>query len=179
MPYVRRRTTKAGSLSTALVESFRDEQGRPRQRLLVNLHGEPDALKALAKLASLRDMLRKERKSLAAEAVEANKFYEIVTQNTLHGRQYSPNERKEIDHLMRQRKLLLKRLAKVAYSLTIIQRDGAVIKRHCSATPDEIQAAIRAHKQEHHDAEALALGLEFARKEQIRKAKAALRRLSI
>lgn len=81
--------------------------------------------------------------------------------------------------LMRQRELLLKRLAKVDHDLTIIQRDGAAIKRHCTAKPDEIQAAIRAHKQEHHDAEALALGLEFAHKERVRAAKAALRRLSI
>jgi hypothetical protein len=46
---VRKRTTKAGTVSTALVESYRDDQGRPRQRLIANLHGEPDPLRALAK----------------------------------------------------------------------------------------------------------------------------------
>ena len=48
MAYVRKRTTKAGSVSTTLVESYRDETGRPRQRVLANLHGEPDTLRALA-----------------------------------------------------------------------------------------------------------------------------------
>jgi len=38
MPHIAQRKTKAGSLSTALVQSYRDEQGRPRQRLLANLH---------------------------------------------------------------------------------------------------------------------------------------------
>jgi hypothetical protein len=178
MAYIRRRTTKAGSISTALVASYRDKQGRPRQRLLANLHGEPDVLKALAKLASLRDALRKKKEALAAEAIEADKFYEIVTQNTLHGHRYSTSERKEIDRLMRQRELLLKRLRKIERDLVVIQRDGAVIKRDCTASPAEIQAAIRVHKQERHDAEALALGLQFAHQQQIRDAKAALRRLS-
>jgi hypothetical protein len=50
MAYVRQRTTKTGAVSTALVESYRDAQGRPRQRLLANLHGEPDTLRALARL---------------------------------------------------------------------------------------------------------------------------------
>jgi hypothetical protein len=34
MAYIKTRTTKAGSISTALVEAYRDEKGRPRQRLL-------------------------------------------------------------------------------------------------------------------------------------------------
>jgi hypothetical protein len=179
MAYVRRRTTKAGTLSTALVESYRDEQGHPRQRLLVNLHGETSALKALAKLAACRDALRKEKESLAADRPDADKFYEIVTQNSLHGRRYSASERKEIDGLMRQREFLLKRLAKIERDLATIQKDGAIIKHHCNATPDEIQTAIRAHKQKHHEAEALVLGLEIGLNLQIREAKAALRRLSI
>ena len=37
--------------------------------------------------------------------MDANKFYEVVTQNTA--------EREEIDRLMRQRAALLKRIAKV------------------------------------------------------------------
>jgi hypothetical protein len=63
MTYIRRRNTKAGSVSTALVESYRDEKGRPRQRLLANLHGEPDTVSALAKLEFKRDALRNERAS--------------------------------------------------------------------------------------------------------------------
>ena len=62
MAYVRTRTTKAGTLSTALVEAYRDAQGRPRQRLIANLHGEPTPLRALAKLIVLRDTLHGELK---------------------------------------------------------------------------------------------------------------------
>ena len=54
MAYVRQRITKAGTVSTALVESYRDGQGEPRQRVLVNLHGEPDTLRALARLTVRR-----------------------------------------------------------------------------------------------------------------------------
>jgi chromosome segregation ATPase len=179
MTYVRRRTTRAGTVSTALVESYRDPQGRPRQRLLANLHGEPDTLRALAKLAAQRDALRKERESLAAEAVHANKFYEIVTQNTLYGHQYSDDEREEIDRLMRQRERLLNRLSQIERQLATIQRDGAVIKKHCTATPGEIQAAIKAHQQERHDADCLVLGLEWGLKQQLKEAKATLRGLNI
>ena len=130
MAYVRTRTTKAGTLSTALVEAYRDAQGRPRQRLLANLHSEPTPLQALAKLAALRAALRKEKEALAAEAVDADRFYEVVTQDTLHGHRYSAAERKEIDHLMRQRARLLRRLARVERDLAAIQRDGVAIKKH-------------------------------------------------
>ena len=175
MAYTRRRTTKAGAVSTALIKSYRDEKGRPHQRLLANLHGEPDTLRALAKLAAQRETLRKEREALATDKMAADEFYEIVTQQTLHGHQYSDSERKEIDGLMKKREHLLRRLAKVEGDLATIQKDGAVIKKHCSATPDEIQAAVKAYKLELSDAEAQMLGLEFVYKE----AKAAFRRMSI
>jgi chromosome segregation ATPase len=179
MAYVRTRTTRAGTISTALVEAYRDKQGQPRQRVLANLRGEPDLLKALAKLAAQREALRKEGKALVAEAEAANQFYEVVTQNALHGFQYSAEQRKEIDDLMRQRERLLKRLAKVEASLAAIEKDGIIIKKHCAASPDEIQAAIRAYKTELRDAEALVFGLEFAaRNDELKRARAALRRLS-
>jgi chromosome segregation ATPase len=173
MAYVKTRTTGAGSVSTALVEAYRDESGRPRQRLLANLHGEPDTLSALAKLAARRDALRKEKDALTADAAEANRFYEVVTTNTLQGRQYSASERKEIDTLLRQRDRLVARLAKIETDLATIQRDGIAIKKHCSATPDKIQAAIKAYKQKLDDADAQAVGGEYMLKE----AKAKLRRL--
>jgi hypothetical protein len=109
--------------------------------------------------------------------VDANKFYEIVTQNAVHGHQYNETERKEIDTLMRQRERLLKRVSKVERDLADIQRDGVIIKKHCTATAEEIQTAIKAHKREQRDAECLALGIEIAFKEQAKKAKAKLRRL--
>jgi hypothetical protein len=177
MPHVRQRITKAGSASTALVESYRDGEGRPRQRLLANLHGEPDTLRALAKLAAQRDFLRKEKEASATDVMHANQFYEIVTQKTLHGHRYSAPERKEIDGLMRQRDRLLKRLAKIEGDLATIAKDGAIIKKHCTAAPDEIQAAIKAYKLELRDAECLVLGLEMSL--MLKDAKAKLRRLSI
>jgi hypothetical protein len=177
MAYVKTRTTKAESISTALVEAYRDEKGRPRQRVLASLHGEPDTLSALAKLAARRDALRKERDALAADAVSANKFYEVVTSNVLQGRQYSASERKEIDTLMKQRDRLLARMVKIETDLATIQRDGVVIKKHCSATDNQMQAAIKAFKQKHHDAEALVLGMEFGLRQNLKEAKAALRRL--
>jgi hypothetical protein len=79
--------------------------------------------------------------------------------------------------VMRARVRLLKRMSKVERDLAAIQRDGAVIKKHCTATAEEIQTAIKAHKREQHDAECLALGMEFVHKEQIKRAKAKLRRL--
>jgi hypothetical protein len=94
MAFVRSRTKGEGSVSTALVEVCRDEKGRPRQRLLANLHGEPDLLSALAKLAVRRDDLRKEKDTFAADAVQANKFYEAITLNALQGRQYNAQDRK-------------------------------------------------------------------------------------
>jgi hypothetical protein len=184
MAYVHRRTTKAGLQSTALVEAYRDDQGRPRQRRLANLHGEPDPLRALAKLAVQRDALRKERDALAAEAVHADRFYETISSNALAAGPggitalYSTAERKEIDRLMRQRERLLKRLAAVNRILARIQKDGVVIKKHCAATPDEVQAAIKAHQAERDKAEAEMLGLEFAQ-HMGRKAKAKLRRLGL
>ena len=170
MAFVRTRGT-----TTALIEAYRDEDGRPRQRLLANLHGEPDTLSALAKLAARREALRAELASLQEQAPQANEFYAVVTGNVLGGHQYSATERKEIDALMRQRDRLLARMAKIESDLAIIQKDGAAIKKHCSATPDEVQAAIRAFKEKFHEAEALSLGLEYG----FKNAKAELRRLSV
>jgi hypothetical protein len=64
MAYVRKRTTKAGTVSTALVESYRDDQGRPRQRLIANLHGESDPLRALAEITMMWDGLQAELEEL-------------------------------------------------------------------------------------------------------------------
>jgi hypothetical protein len=180
MAYVRQRTTKAGAVWTALVKSYRDASGRPRQRLLANLHGQPNTLQALAMLAAQRDALRKEREHLAAEAVRANQFYEAITRNTLQGHQYAPAERVEIDAMMAQRERLLIRFAKVDRVLATLERERAVIKKHCAATPDKIQAAIQAYKAKLREAESLVLGMQLASlmRGELKEARAALRRLS-
>jgi hypothetical protein len=177
MAYVKIRKSTSGAISTALVEAYRDEKGRPRQRILANLHGEPDALSALAKLAARRDALRKEQEKLAVDSVHANQFYEIVTTKTLHGHQYDAAERKDIDRLMKDREHLLQRMAVVEADLAAIQKAGAAIKRHCPATPNEVQAAIRTYKEKLQNAEAMVLGMEYARGLGIKEAKAKLRRL--
>jgi hypothetical protein len=143
MAYVRTRTTPSGSTSTTLVEAYRDEKGRPRQRVIANLHGMPDVLSAIAKLAAQRERLRKEQKPLAREIEQANQFYEVVTTNAMAGHKYGAKQRKEIDHLLTARKRLLKRADAIETTLTTIQKAGAVLQKHCTATDAETQEAIR------------------------------------
>jgi hypothetical protein len=120
-------------------------------------------LTALAKLAARRDALRKEREVLAADKACADAFVPPFD---------------KLDSFNRMKDRLLKRIGQVDAALVAIQKDGAVIKKHCSAAPDKIQAAIRAFKQKHRDAEALVLGLEYDRRVSLKQARAELRRLS-
>ena len=68
MAFVRRRTTANGTLVTTLMESYRDAEGRPRQRTLANLHGADSADQALARLSAVRARLEKLAAAVAAEA---------------------------------------------------------------------------------------------------------------
>jgi hypothetical protein len=177
MAFVRTRGTTA-----TLIEAYRDENGRPRQRLLANLHGEPDTLSALAKLAARRKALRTELDALRQEEINANQFYSMFTGKVLAGHQYSAAKRKEIDQLLRKRERLLARITEIEAALAVIEKDGAVIKKHCDASPAEVQAAVQRFQKKFRDAETLAetlkLGLEYALREQSKGAKAKLRRLS-
>jgi hypothetical protein len=175
MAFVRTRTTKAGMVSTALVESYRDAKGRPRQRVLANLYGCSSPLEALAKLALQRQRLRKEKADLAPDLEAAAKFYEHITLSALEGRKFSTEERRKIDPLLRKRKRMVRRAEKIDGLLSRIKKDGAVIQKHCEASQDEIQAAIRTHKESLERAESLALGFEFG----LEQAKRDLRRLSL
>ena len=141
MGFVRRRTTKTGTVSTALVE---------------------DTLQALGRLAAERDSLRKERAKLEPELPHAEKFYQVVMVNMGTGRRYSDDELKEIDRLMKARKRLLKRVAEIDARLSVIAKEGAIIKKHCTATTEEIRAAANAHAEELRNKEAYALGVELA-----------------
>ena len=58
MAFVRTRKTSSGATSTALVESYRDPRGRPRQRILANLYGASSTLEAVARLAAQRAELK-------------------------------------------------------------------------------------------------------------------------
>jgi len=86
MAFVRRRVTKTGEISTALMESYRDTDGKSRHRVLANLHGAETLATALGRLAAKRDQLREERAKLQTDRSHAEQFYETVTLETLQGR---------------------------------------------------------------------------------------------
>jgi len=151
MPFVRTRTTKAGTLSTALVEAYRDEQGRPRQRLLANLHGETDTLRALAKIWVRCEGLDEHSKELMAEYDQADEKTKGWRAKLILG-----NER-ERDRFL---------------------KDGLVLEQHCTATPEQLQAAMTAYSQALREAALRGLGMHFEFAQRIRKADAALRRLA-
>ena len=175
MAFVRKRTTKAGNICTSLVESYRDTDGRPRQRVLVNLCGATTLVDALAKLAAQRELLQKEKAWLKPELEAAEIFYRTVTTAALQGRRYSAEKRKEIVRLFPKRERQIARGKKVDADLARIQKDGAVIQKHCDASPDEVQAAIRRYKKELAEAEAMMVGAEHYWK----LAKSEFRRLSL
>ncbi len=171
MAFVRRRTTKSGGpfttpgVCTTLVESYRDTGGRPRQRILANLHGEATTLEALAKLAALRERLREEKAGLDQDLKGAENFYRWFTTASLDGQKFSAEEKMDIDRLLPARERLIKRAKKVDVTLARIAKDGAAIKKHCDSSPAEIQAAIRKYKKALRDDEMAAAGADFFQKE--------------
>ncbi len=175
MAFVRRRTTTSGGVCTTLIESYRDTSGRPRQRILANLHGEATTLEALAKLAALRERLREEKAGLDRDLKGADNFYRWFTTASLSGQKFSAEQKKEIHQLLPARERLIRRARKVDCTLARIAKDGAVIKKHCDSSPAEIQAAIRKYKKALRDDETVAVGMDFHRKEM----KKARRRFSI
>ena len=60
MAFIRKRTTRRGVISTALVESYRQD-GKIRHRLIANLHGAESLVAALGWLAAKNEAVRKER----------------------------------------------------------------------------------------------------------------------
>jgi hypothetical protein len=152
MAYVRKRSTKAGSVSTTLIEAYRDESGRPRQRVLANLHGEPDTLRALAKLALMHDALLEQREEERAESSNRGAGFVLVTERALteHNRH----------------------MVQIDRQLAAIERDMAAINKHCTASDDEFEEAVQRYKKEYCKLFDRALALAIASKQ----ANAALRR---
>jgi len=130
MAYFRQRITKAGTVSTALVESG---QGEPRQRVLVNLHGEPDTLRAVARLTVRRTSLLAERKELASGKADND------------GKVVSATEASEV-------------IASIDTKLAALAREQAILEQHCTATSKRIQAATQAYQRELKDAALAVLG---------------------
>jgi hypothetical protein len=133
MAYIRRRETSAGSVSTALVEAYRDNRGRPRQRLLANLHGEPDVLRALVKavhrFTGLKEFIEQQRVVAASGDYDAD--------------------------------LATRYFAKLDAKLKAIEREVEVLSAHCAASDDDIRAAAKEHHQALRDAEAEMLGVRL------------------
>ncbi len=177
MAFVRQRKLKSDGVSTALVEAYRDANGRPRQRLLANLYGAATPLEALAKIAAQRERLRKEKGALESEMTGSADYYKAITGLSTHGHRFSPAERKDIDRFLSARGRVIKRLKIVDAALARIQKNGGVIKKHCDASPAEVQAAIRRYKKQLDDAETMILGAAFYL-DQVKQAKRELRRLS-
>ena len=98
-----------------MVEAYRDPTGVLDTHF--NLHGEPDILSA-----------RKAR----GPAATCEHFQEIMAKEAANaGRGHSDAA-------------LLKRLQAVKNQLATIERDGAIIKKYCNATSEEVEAAIAA-----------------------------------
>ncbi len=177
MAFVRQRKTKSDGVSTALVEAYRDVNGRPRQRLLANLYGAATPLEALAKLAAQRERLRKEKGTLESEMAGSADYYKAITGLSMRRHRFSPVERKDIDRFLSARSRVIKRRKTVDAALARIQKDGGAIKKHCDASPAEVQAAIRRYKKQLDDAETMILGAAFYF-DRVKQAKRELRRLS-
>lgn len=147
MAFVRRRKTKGGGLSTALVEAYRDvDEGAPRQRVLANLYGCETPLLALAKLVVHEERLREEQAKLVPELRDADGFYKAITTAAFQGQKFSTKQRQEIDYMLRQRKRMKKRLPTVTKLLARIQKDSAVIEKHVKASSGKIQKEIQRYK---------------------------------
>jgi hypothetical protein len=143
MAYVRTRTTKAGMLSTTLLEAYRDENGLPRQRVLANLHGEPSTLGALAKLAVTHDALSRERNEGAEPAQEGPGFVLIASRAlTKHNH----------------------RIAQIDRRLDAIEQEMAVIREHCTASDDAFQKACRHYQEDYCRAFERVIGLSLESK---------------
>ena len=162
MAYIRKRTTKTGAVSTALVEAYRDRQGRPRQRILANLHGEPNVLAALAKLWVNRKALEIERDGLVEELRE---FSSVALDGS-----GGPSA------LMVQSEPGM-RLGTTNAALAIIDREIPVLLEHCDASDEEIDAAAQAFSKRRADAANAVLGMMLVHSGQLREAKRAFRRL--
>lgn len=158
MAFIRRRTTKNGVTSTALVESYR-RAGKPRHRILANLHGAASAAEALGRLAAERDGLRKERAKLEPHISNAQDWVDL--EEELFDLILGCEKRKEVDETLRWGKRLLKRIAEIDLRLARIQKEGVIIKKHCSAGPEEIRAHASRWAKHLYDMECFKLGQKF------------------
>ena len=167
MAFIRKRKTSSGNLSTALVEPFRDSAGKPRQRILANLYGCETTLEALAKLSAQRQRLRQERRQIASMLKQTDEWAAAavnIAADSAKARQLdlSPQERRELGEILKDRKKAKARLARIKILLRRVQNDGAVIRKHVDATEKEIQQAIKEYQERLHKAEMMILGVDMS-----------------
>ena len=98
--------------------------------------------------------------------------------STLRGQRFTAAERQDIDRLMKRRARLLSRVAAVDAALKRIEKDGAVIRKHCAASEDEVHAAIKSHQEQVRQAKAMVAASLLATAE-AREARSQWRRLTI
>ena len=148
MAFVRKRISPSGNLSTTLVESHRDSNGKPRQRGLANLYGCETTLEALAKLSAQRRRLRRERTEIKTLLVKTAEWPELALRMATDRTEarrigLAAEDYRDMNRVMTTRKKAQARLVRIDALLGRIQKDGAVIRKHVEATEKEIQQAIR------------------------------------
>ena len=166
MAFVRKRETPAGNLSTTLVEPYRDARGKPRQRVLANLFGCETPLDALAKLAGQRHRLRQEREQITAMLKEASEWAAAavnIAADPAKARQLdlSAQEHRELWKLLNDRKKANARLKRIDSLLEQVKKHGSAIRKHVTASEQEIQQAIKAYQAELDLAEKKVAGATF------------------
>lgn len=130
MPYVRQ-FRNGEDFATALVETFVDQHGRTRTRVLADLLGAGSPEEALDRLARQHEVLRREVVEIAPLLAEAQEYYAAIRKNLEGGKAYGFEELKQIDRLCALRRRLIGRVLQIEDALTRIKRDKAAIEKHC------------------------------------------------
>ena len=152
MAFIRKRRTSSGNLSATLVEPYRDNAGRPRQRVLANLYGCETMLEALAKLSAQRLRLRQERKEIESMLAKTAEWAAVAVRFATDPAEFkragiTAQEYQELSQLMKGRKKAKARLDRIDALLGRIQKDGAVIRKHVDGTEQDVQKAIKDYQK--------------------------------
>ena len=162
MAFVRRRTTSGGTLVTTLMESFRDEQGRPRQRTLANLHGADSPDEALARLAAVMARLEELCHSVEAEA----RAVAQASAPLAAGREAQLPWKARIERgaLESRGRWLKARGAQLRAALAALDADRAKLQAHRTWDDARLQRAIKREGRALDDAAKAAVGERLAAK---------------
>ena len=133
MAYVRQRITRTGTVSTALVESYRDGQATPAT-------------------APARQPARRARYAKGAGA--AGRATDEPARGTETTDERGTDDDGEAVDVATARRVF----AAIDAELAKLAREQTIIRKHCTATGKQIQAATRAYQQELEDAVNAAMG---------------------